>query len=145
MYLCCFQDRFSLVKLYAKRNYFHIGYGPALKCLKCKHSAPVDVYLYLAYLAYVSPFENLRTLLTVTVTFKQQANFNSINICYFDWRTFKLNAYNPDLILECVVSVCNTSLILIYPTWPTWMEILYMKILQQSRQLFTSVGETVNS
>ena len=57
MYLCRFQYRFSLVKLHAKRNYFHIAYGPVPKCLKCKHSAPVDVYLYLAYLAYVSPFE----------------------------------------------------------------------------------------
>ena len=42
------------------------------------------------------------TLLTVTVTFKQQPNFNSMNICYFDWRTFKLDAFNLDLILVCV-------------------------------------------
>ena len=54
------------------------------------------------------------TLLTFTVTSKQQPNFTWINICYFDWRTFKLDAFNPDLIF----SVCNTSLILIYPTWP---------------------------
>ena len=53
MYLCRFQYRFSLIKLYAKRNYFHIAYGPVLK-----HSAHVDVNLYLAYLAYVSPFGN---------------------------------------------------------------------------------------
>ena len=32
------------------------------------------------------------TLLTVTVTFKQQPNFNSINICFFDWRTCTLDA-----------------------------------------------------
>ena len=42
------------------------------------------------------------TLLIVMVTFKQQPNFNSMNICYFDWRTFKLDAFNPDLILVCV-------------------------------------------
>ena len=52
MYLRRFQYRFSLIKLYAKLNYFHIAYGPVLEC---KHSAPVDVYLCLAY---VSPFEN---------------------------------------------------------------------------------------
>ena len=30
-------------------------YGPVLRC---KHSAPVDVYLCLAYVSDVSPFEN---------------------------------------------------------------------------------------
>ena len=33
---------------------------------------------------------------------KKQPNLNSINICYFDWRTFKLDAFNPDLSLVCV-------------------------------------------
>ena len=34
--------------------------------------------------------------------FKRQPNFNSINIWYFVSRTFKLDAFNPDLILVWV-------------------------------------------
>ena len=58
------------------------SHGPVLEC---KHSPPVDVYLRLAMFRLLKII-----LLTVTVTFKQQPNFNSINICFFDWRTFKL-------------------------------------------------------
>ena len=66
------------------------SHGPVLEC---KHSARVC-------LAYVSPSEN--SFIDSLLTFKLQANINSINICYFDWRTFKLDAFNPDLILTCI-------------------------------------------
>ena len=66
------------------------SHGPVLEC---KHSARVC-------LAYVSPSEN--SFIDSLLTFKLQANINPINICYFDSRTFKLDAFNPDLILTCI-------------------------------------------